>query len=392
MIRSMLLYLKRFITFIQVLIYLPLTLNVLNNFTFLVLTIILSLYYSSLSLLSLTSFNKIYKFLSFFQPIVIPIFFLLSFHLNLNPHPHLLLVTQYFQSLLYASSPTFSLLEGASTLLCIQATGQFSRLFVKKYGEGLAISFLILSSFIYVLSGLWLIQSYPAAASTPFSATLIGAALVATLAISALALITRRATVIETSLMFAYVAYSIWLCADAIQGASGWIGFQLSIPNSSFSNYFSFLKNALGDSLDFLAAAFSTLPPPLLTSLIFRTLVLYLSTKIIPLIRSSTNSITQSYYDKNNNDNTNDNKDNQQQQQLDDFDQPSTFIMTILVSFSRLILILVYSHLLLLDQGAQLWWRWANVAWTLGLWVVEIILSSSYSDDDVIVKSSWKID
>ena len=315
---------------------------------------------------------------------------MLSFHLNLNPHPHLLLVTQYFQSLLYASSPTFSLLEGASTLLCIQATGQFSRLFVKKYGEGLAISFLILSSFIYVLSGLWLIQSYPAAASTPFSATLIGAALVATLAISALALITRRATVIETSLMFAYVAYSIWLCADAIQGASGWIGFQLSIPNSSFSNYFSFLKNALGDSLDFLAAAFSTLPPPLLTSLIFRTLVLYLSTKIIPLIRSSTNSITQSYYDKNNN-NTNDNKNNQQQQ-LDDFDQPSTFIMTILVSFSRLILILVYSHLLLLDQGAQLWWRWANVAWTLGLWVVEIILSSSYSDDDVIVKSSWKID
>ncbi|EIM21503.1 hypothetical protein WALSEDRAFT_60468 [Wallemia mellicola CBS 633.66] len=379
---------KRILSFIQVLFYLPLTLNISNKSTFLTLSLLLSIYYSLLCSLRLFS-SKLLRYpsilLGALQPFIIPVLLLYSFHLNSSSTiPSVVIDT--FESLLHASSPTFSLLEGASALLCIQATGQFSRLYIRRKGEGSTLILLILSAVIYVLSGIWLIHSYPAAASTPFSATMIGAALVATLAISSLALISKRATVIETALMFSYIAYSIWLCADAIQGASGWIDFQWSFDNQgwviqSFENALQFLKNALGDSLEFIGYAFTTLPPTLLVSLIFRTGVLYLATKIIPLIRSSSSSITHSFEraaDACNDDDLND-------------DEPSAFIMAILVSFSRLILILVYSHLLLLDQGAQLWWRWANVAWTLSLWVVEIILSSSYSDDDVIVKS-WKID
>lgn len=379
---------KRILSFIQVLFYLPLTLNISDKSTFLTLSLLLSIYYSLLCSLRLFS-SKLLRYpsilLGALQPIIIPVLLLYSFHLNSSSTiPSVVIDT--FESLLHASSPTFSLLEGASALLCIQAIGQFSRLYIRRKGEGSTLILLILSSVIYVLSGIWLIHSYPAAASTPFSATMIGAALVATLAISSLALISKRATVIETALMFSYIAYSIWLCADAIQGASGWIDFQWSFDNQgwviqSFENALQFLKNALGDSLEFIGYAFTTLPPTLLVSLIFRTSVLYLATKIIPLIRSSSSSITHSFERAADADNDGD---------LND-DEPSAFIMAILVSFSRLILILVYSHLLLLDQGAQLWWRWANVAWTLSLWVVEIILSSSYSDDDVIVKS-WKID
>ncbi|EOR03763.1 hypothetical protein E3P92_03776 [Wallemia ichthyophaga] len=380
---------KRFLSFIEVLLFLPLTLNISNKQTFLTLSLFLTCYYTLVCTLRL--FNSrwigvLTALISAIQPLVIPLLLLTSFHLQSPPCTALSIITDSFESILHASSPTFSLLEGASSLLCIQAAGQFSRLLVRRKGETGAVFFLILSSIIYVTSGIWLIHSYPAAASTPFSASLIGAALVATLALSALALTARRATVIETSLMFAYIAYSIWLCADAIQGASGWIGFQWSFDNQrwviqSLSNALVFLKNALGDTIEFVGFAFATLPPTLLVSLIFRTSVLYLATKIIPLIRSSSSSLTDSFENA---------ADPDAEKRLQD-DEPSTFIMTILVSFSRPILILVYTHLLLLDQGAQLWWRWANVAWTLTLWVVEIILSSAYADDDVIVKS-WKMD
>lgn len=334
---------KRILSFIQVLFYLPLTLNISDKSTFLTLSLLLSIYYSLLCSLRLFS-SKLLRYpsilLGALQPIIIPVLLLYSFHLNSSSTiPSVVIDT--FESLLHASSPTFSLLEGASALLCIQAIGQFSRLYIRRKGEGSTLILLILSSVIYVLSGIWLIHSYPAAASTPFSATMIGAALVATLAISSLALISKRATVIETALMFSYIAYSIWLCADAIQGASGWIDFQWSFDNQgwviqSFENALQFLKNALGDSLEFIGYAFTTLPPTLLVSLIFRTSVLYLATKIIPLIRSSSSSITHSFERAADADNDGD---------LND-DEPSAFIMAILVSFSRLILILVYSHLL----------------------------------------------
>lgn len=336
--------LKRFISFIQVLVYLPLTLNISNKSTFLTLSLFLSSYYTVLCSLRLFGGRWISYFTVFFgaiQPFVVPFLLLTSFHLQSSPSTPLCFVIDSFESILHASSPTFSLLEGASALLCIQASGQFSRLIIRRKGEGSAVFFLVLSSIIYVTSGIWLIHSYPAAASTPFSATLIGAALVATLALSALALTARRATVIETSLMFAYIAYSIWLCADAIQGASGWIGFQWSFDNQgwviqSLSNAVLFLKNALGDSIEFIGFAFATLPPTLLVSLIFRTSVLYLATKIIPLIRSSSSSITDSFENA---------ADPVAEKQIQE-DEPSTFIMTILVSFSRPILILVYTHLL----------------------------------------------
>jgi hypothetical protein len=55
--------------------------------------------------------------------------------------------------------------------------------------------------------------------------------------------------------------------------------------------------------------------------------------------------------------------------------------ISIVVSYSRLILIAVYSHLLLLDQANQIYWRFLTVAITLLLWGLEIVIAT----EDVVV-------
>ena len=49
------------------------------------------------------------------------------------------------------------------------------------------------------------------------------------------------------------------------------------------------------------------------------------------------------------------------------------------MTYSRFILIAVYSHLLLLDQNHQTYWRLLTVFFTLGLWSVELLLSKEDS-------------
>lgn len=54
-------------------------------------------------------------------------------------------------------------------------------------------------------------------------------------------------------------------------------------------------------------------------------------------------------------------------------------VLKVLVTYSRFILIAVYSHLLLLDQNHQTYWRLLTVFFTLGLWSVELLLSKEDS-------------
>lgn len=54
----------------------------------------------------------------------------------------------------------------------------------------------------------------------------------------------------------------------------------------------------------------------------------------------------------------------------------ATRVITVVVTYSRLLLIAVYTHLLLLNSsGNQEFWRWLNVFLTVGLWAVEVGLS-----------------
>ncbi|WFD42650.1 hypothetical protein MPSI1_001298 [Malassezia psittaci] len=54
-------------------------------------------------------------------------------------------------------------------------------------------------------------------------------------------------------------------------------------------------------------------------------------------------------------------------------------ILKVLVTYSRFLLIAVYSHLLLLDQNHQIYWRLMTVFFALGLWCVELLLSKEDS-------------
>lgn len=78
----------------------------------------------------------------------------------------------------------------------------------------------------------------------------------------------------------------------------------------------------------------------------------------------------------------------------------------ILLTYRQLIFIMVYSHLLrmcflfvrlfgnrliscsVLDPSSQVWWRWANIMFTLFLWAVELVVSPDGDDDS----AKWKID
>jgi hypothetical protein len=41
-----------------------------------------------------------------------------------------------------------------------------------------------------------------------------------------------------------------------------------------------------------------------------------------------------------------------------------------------------------LDHSSQVWWRWTNVFFTLGLWALELVVSN---EDDPL-NTKWKVD
>jgi hypothetical protein len=41
-----------------------------------------------------------------------------------------------------------------------------------------------------------------------------------------------------------------------------------------------------------------------------------------------------------------------------------------------------------LDHSSQVWWRWANIFFTLALWAVELLVGSG--DDDI--GKEWKVE
>jgi len=43
-------------------------------------------------------------------------------------------------------------------------------------------------------------------------------------------------------------------------------------------------------------------------------------------------------------------------------------------------MIMVYSHLLLLDYSSHVWWRWMSVFFTLFLWAVELTVGDDGED------------
>lgn len=111
----------------------------------------------------------------------------------------------------------------------------------------------------------------------------------------------------------------------------------------------------------------SALPLPVLVGLFYRVAAMYAASRIILALKRKHEGYEES-------------------RRLSE-EEPAARVMTVLVTYSRLILIAVYTHLLLLNSsGNQEFWRWLNVFLTVGLWAVELQLSGAEEGQ------KWKTD
>ena len=115
-----------------------------------------------------------------------------------------------------------------SSLLVSQRLGQVGKELVGE-GESYQFGLLIGAAAAYVTSAWWIVmvsscysrvvaakfihvQSYPTAASSPLSSTLLGAAVTAFVFLTCIGFVLRRTNVIESSGLALFLAYNVWLC------------------------------------------------------------------------------------------------------------------------------------------------------------------------------------
>lgn len=547
----------RITTLLQVILYLPLTLDVAGQDAFLALSASLAVYYAFLSTARIitkrTSLAWLGDLLAVFQFIVVPACLLIVFNVYsppsesyfnkkyseinatiASPTPsqrpgffaslstgleskpayqntaidepflgeiasqllHRLLVITFFLArnvppwwhmFLRFSSPVFSLLEGIATLLVIQVVGSFSRWLIARSlnrrpptpqpsyfswfpalissltsAEFLQIFFLLIAALVYVCSALALYISFEGATrNRSGTAAATGAAISSTLWLTAIAFAVRRGNVMETSLMFAYVVWNVYQLSDSLSFTADPLALIRSfkvLDTSTGSALMHFprllkrlppilvtlidiLSHALGQSARFIVAAAAALPKSVIVSLIYRLMVLYSASRILPLLKrggpskgwegdgsswgsasntgSSSSSSSSEESDDSSSSITTDSdleekrgksskgkqrngtpkKDlkgkaaqsspeqrrkrirrNRDELRLSE-EEPFGAFISLIVSYSRLILIAVYSHLLLLDQSHMVYWRFLTVGITLFVWALELILGKDDNPD-----------
>ncbi|KAK0446379.1 uncharacterized protein EV420DRAFT_1767770 [Desarmillaria tabescens] len=229
---------------------------------------------------------------------------------------------------------------------------------VSRGGEIYQFGLLIASAGTYVASAWWIVNAYPAAASSPLSSTFLGVEITALLFLTFIGFFLRRTNIIESSGLALFMAYNVWLC-----------GFDQELSSDPSYSYVPLLPNLIPHLQTLLNFVTNTLPKPVLVALLYRLTVLQLASKILPGIGAD------SWDDE-------DGVDNGWE------DRPTLTLTRILLTYRQLIFVTVYSHLLLLDHSSQVWWRWINIFFTLVMWSIELLVST---EDDTVQKE-WKVD
>ncbi|KAI9604954.1 hypothetical protein H4Q26_002924 [Puccinia striiformis f. sp. tritici PST-130] len=329
-------------SFLQILLYLPLALDIAGKECFLALSASLALYYSALSTLYLifrnTRFAFVSKVFGLLQNLVIPTFLLIWLNIYSTDESKIgnpILgnnlvgpILSFWEVFLTWSTPVFVLLEGISTLLCIQSVGQISRYIVEAKNESYSFVFLVLSAAVYVGSAYFLFDSYAYAARESLSATLIGVSTTSVVFLSGIAISNRKGNVVETSLMMAYLSYNIyWLSSEKLD------------PVSFFSSF----KSEAVPPLPPMILRSATLP--VFINLLYRVVALYGASRIVVAIKRANSGFAYA-------------------RRLSD-EEPMVRIMTVIVS--TLVLFSI------------------NVFVTLGLWGVELMIGKEEGDNDSIV-------
>ncbi|KIM85142.1 hypothetical protein PILCRDRAFT_96343 [Piloderma croceum F 1598] len=343
----------RLSTVLQILIYLPLTLATLSTPAFLLLSLLLcthSLIHGTLLLVWGA------EALSVMQVPMHPFLLLVCFNaFSTSVHPYLLTATSLWGNFLTLSGPLFIIMEGMSSLLVAQKVGQKGKRLVGD-GEGYQFALLISTAVAYVISAWIIVVAYPAAASSPLSSTLLGVALTAFVFLTFIGFALRRTNIIESSGLALFLAYNVWLC-----------GFDQTSFSDPSSSYAPLLPNIVPHLQTLVNFVTNTLPKPVLVALLYRLTILHLASHILPTIGAD------SWESE---DGVDDGWDG----------RPTSALTRILFTYRQLILVMVYSHLLLLDHSSQIWWRWMNIFFTLVIWAVELLVSGDGED------AKWKID
>jgi len=248
-------------------------------------------------------------------------------------------------------------MEGMSSLLVAQKVGQAGKQLVGE-GEGYQFVLLIATAVAYVASAWIIVVAYPAAAASPLSSTLLGVALTAFVFLTFIGFALRRTNIIESSGLALFLAYNVWLC-----------GFDQASFSDPSSSYAPLLPNIVPHLQTLVNFVTNTLPKPVLVALLYRLAILHFASHILPTIGAD------SWESE---DGVDDGWDG----------RPTSILTRILFTYRQLILVMVYSHLLLLDHSSQIWWRWMNIFFTLVIWAVELIVSGDGEDDS----PKWKID
>lgn len=273
-------------------------------------------------------------------------------------HPLLLSAATWWGRLLRWSSPGFIVMEGLSSLLIVQKLGQVGKELVSE-GEGYQFGLLVAAAAAYVTSAWWIVVTYPVAATSPLSSTLLGVALTTLTFLTLIGFVLRRTNVIESSGLALFVAYNVWQC-----------GFEQSSVSGPASSYAPLLSNIMPHMQTLINFVSNTLPKPVIVALTYRLVVLHFASQILPTIGAD------SWEDESG--------------VVDGWEgRPTSKLAHFLLTYRQAIFVTVYSHLLLLDHPAQVWWRWMNIFITLVIWSIELLVSS---DDGDSVTTKWKVD
>lgn len=247
---------------------------------------------------------------------------------------------------------------------------------------------------------LWRVARFPTLNNA--DATLIGVTVTSAFFLGAMGIGSGRGNPVESSLLFAYVVLCVYqIFTDYMQSAEAHataaeeMAGQPDFPPlppvimasySTFLHLLGSLPSAVYSSLTFLHAAFQTIAPSVMISLIYRIIVFYCATRIIPAVRESGAGAVML------------------EPSLDDSDSASQ-LLGFLSCFSPSILIAVYTSLLnqhfSTSTGEEGWtlhhgdaggnvWRWANVGITMALYGIELYLGSD--DADGSMSGHWKVD
>ncbi|KAH7125726.1 ER membrane protein [Dendryphion nanum] len=310
------------------------------------------------------------------------------------------------------STPVFQVLEGFCSLLVIQAAGQVTRWVVnRERGDSWMIGLLIASASVLSTSVyfLWRITTFPEVSNV--DAILIGMGITTGIFLSGWGIVSGRGNPVESSLLFAYVTLCIYQIFTDYQPSPGSVQAATPaepalppLPPIIMASYTTLL-HALGSlpsimhtGFNLMIGAVMTITPSVIISLAYRVFVMYASARIIPAVRDhGARGLAQ-------------------EPTLDDEDDAGKFL-AFLTWFSPSILIAVYTSLLMqhfasgngngvsgsldgqvagewwTNQGGQVggnFWRWVNLAVTMGLYAIELKIGKD--DDDGRLTSHWKSD